>query len=320
MPINIPDSLPAFSALESENIFVMKETRARTQDIRPLKIAILNLMPTKVETEIQLMRLLSNTPLQIDITLAVPATHESKNTSNEYLSKFYRKFSDIEDENFDGMIITGAPLERKDFGEVDYWDEMCHIMDWCRTHATTSMYICWAALAGLNYLYGIEKHLLPSKKSGIYQYRNMMPSEPLMRGMDSVFRMPQSRHAEVLSKDIVRCPRLSIAALGDGEDPGIILSDSNEIFITGHLEYDANTLAYEYQRDLDRGMDPRLPENYFPEGDPSYDPILSWRSYATLLYSNWLNYYVYQETPYDLSKLDRGKRRRRQSQNCLFLA
>ena len=307
MPINIPDGLPAYSVLDSENIFVMKETRARTQDIRPLRIAILNLMPAKVETEIQLMRLLSNTPLQIDITLVVPSTHESKNTSHEYLDRFYRKFSDIESENFDGMIITGAPLEAKDFSEVDYWDEMRRIMDWTRTHATTSVYICWAALAGLNHLYGIEKHLLPSKMSGIYRYRNMMPSEPLMRGMDSVFRMPQSRHATVRSEDIIRCPRLSIAALGEDGDPGIVISDAGEIFVTGHLEYDANTLAYEYQRDLERGMDPHIPDDYFPGGDPRYDPVLCWRSYATLIYSNWLNYYVYQETPYDLSGLGRNR-------------
>ena len=307
MPINIPDGLPAMKVLEDENIFVMSEERAQTQDIRPLRIAILNLMPTKIETEIQLMRLLSNTPLQIDVTLVIPATHESKNTSRDYLSRFYERFSDIENENFDGMIITGAPLEDKDFSQVDYWDEMCRIMDWTKTHATTTMYICWASLAGLYYLYGIDKHLLPGKMSGIFEYRNMIPSDPLMRGVNEIFRMPQSRYATVYPEDVAACPHLHVAAKAEDGDIGIIVSDAGEIFITGHMEYDVNTLAYEFQRDTERGMDPKVPVNYFPDDDPRYDPILSWRSYSMLVFTNWLNYYVYQATPYDLRELNKNR-------------
>ena len=307
MPINIPDGLPAMKVLEDENIFVMSEERAQTQDIRPLRIAILNLMPTKIETEIQIMRLLSNTPLQIDVTLVIPATHESKNTSRDYLSRFYERFSDIENENFDGMIITGAPLEDKDFSQVDYWDEMCRIMDWTKTHATTTMYICWASLAGLYYLYGIDKHLLPGKMSGIFEYRNMMSSDPLMRGVDEIFRMPQSRYATVYPEDVAGCPHLHVAAKTEDGDIGIIVSDAGEIFITGHMEYDVNTLAYEFQRDIDRGIDPKVPVNYFPDDDPRYDPILSWRSYSMLVFTNWLNYYVYQATPYDLRELNKNR-------------
>ncbi len=307
MPINIPDGLPAMKVLEDENIFVMSEERAQTQDIRPLRIAILNLMPTKIETEIQLMRLLSNTPLQIDVTLVIPATHESKNTSRDYLSRFYERFSDIENENFDGMIITGAPLEDKDFSQVDYWDEMCRIMDWTKTHATTTMYICWASLAGLYYLYGIDKHLLPGKMSGIFEYRNMIPSDPLMRGVNEIFRMPQTRYATVYPEDVAACPHLHVAAKAEDGDIGIIVSDAGEIFITGHMEYDVNTLAYEFQRDIERGIDPKVPVNYFPDDDPRYDPILSWRSYSMLVFTNWLNYYVYQATPYDLRELNKNR-------------
>ena len=302
MPINIPDGLPAFKALEEENIFVMKETRALSQDIRPLKIGILNLMPTKVETEIQLMRLLSNTPLQIDITLLIPATHESKNTSPEYLERFYRTFDDIKDGNLDGLIITGAPLEDIEFEEVDYWDELCAIMDWSKTHVTTTVYICWASLAGLYHNYGIKKHSLPAKKAGIFGYRNMMPSEPLMRGIDDVFKVPQSRYATVLADDVIACPKLHIAAIDDNRDIVVVISDNAEIYITGHMEYDLNTLANEYQRDVDKGITPAFPVNYYPGDDPQFDPILSWRSYSTLIFTNWLNYYVYQLTPYDIGK------------------
>ena len=303
MPIKIPDGLPAISALEKENIFVMSETRATTQDIRPLKIGIMNLMPTKIETEIQLMRLLSNTPLQIDITLLVPATHESKNISHDYLDRFYKTFNDIKDQNLDGIIFTGAPLEDIEFEEVDYWDELCEIMDWSKEHVTTSIYICWASLAGLYHHYGIKKQPLPKKKAGIFLYRNMMESEPLMRGIDQFLRIPQSRYATVSADDIERCPRLYISALAEDRDPGIIVSDDNMIFITGHMEYDLNTLANEYQRDVDKGIEPAFPVNYYPDDDPRYDPILSWRSYSTLVFTNWLNYYVYQLTPYDLDSL-----------------
>lgn len=303
MPINIPDGLPAASVLEKENIFVMSEDRAVHQDIRPLKIVIMNLMPTKVETEIQLMRLLSNTPLQIDITLLVPATHESKNTAKEYLDKFYKKFDDIRDSNIDGIIFTGAPLEDIEFEEVDYWPELCEIMEWSKTHATTSMYICWASLAGLYYHYGIKKKTLPRKKAGIFEYLNLAESDPLMRGVDQVFRMPQSRYATVTADDIARCSRLTIFAHDDHRDPGIIVSDDNMVFITGHMEYDLFTLANEYQRDVDKGIEPAFPLNYYPGDDPRFDPILTWRSYSTLVFSNWLNYYVYQLTPYDLSSM-----------------
>ena len=316
MPINIPDGLPAISALESENIFVMSESRAQSQDIRPMKIAVLNLMPTKIETEIQFMRLLSNTPLQIDVTLVVPSTHESKNTSKDYLTRFYKGFSEIEGENFDGMIVTGAPLENKDFEQVDYWDEMRRIMDWTKDHVTTTVYVCWAALAGLNYLYGVGKVMFPSKKSGIFQYRNLMHSDPLMRGLDDIIRMPQSRYATVDQDDLAKNPHLHVAAVDNEGDPGIVISDGGEIFITGHLEYDVNTLAYEYQRDTDRGLDPNVPTSYFPEDDPRFDPVLTWRSHATLIFSNWLNYYVYQLTPYDLKDV---RKRRRAICHCLRL-
>jgi len=302
MPINIPDGLPAYAALDRENIFVMKETRATSQDIRPLKIAILNLMPTKIETEIQLMRLLSNTPLQIDITLIVPATHESKNISHEYLERFYKTFDDIKGEKLDGMIITGAPLEDLEYEDVDYWPELCEIMDWTKHHVTTTIYICWASLAGLYHLYGIGKHALPKKKAGIFEYANLIPTEPLLRGIDDRFRMPQSRYATVLADDIEKCPKLHIAAIDGNRDPAIVISDDQEIFITGHMEYDANTLANEYQRDVDKGIEPAFPLNYYPDDDPRFDPVMNWRSYSTLVFTNWLNYYVYQLTPYDLKK------------------
>ena len=309
MPINIPDNLPAFSTLEKENIFVMHQERATSQDIRPLRIAILNLMPTKVETEIQLLRLLSNTPLQIDITLSIPSTHESKHTSVDYLNRFYRTFDSIESEYFDGMIITGAPLEDMDYEDVDYWDEMCNIMEWTDEHVFSTMHICWAAMAGLYYHHGINKIRLPKKKSGVYRYRNMVPSEPLMRGIDDYLVIPQSRYAAVRKEDIDAVPELEIAAMSDDGDPGIVVSDSGRVFITGHMEYDTNTLAYEYSRDVDRGLDPSIPENYFPGDDSRFDPVLTWRSHSTLIFSNWLNYYVYQQTPYDIRKINGRKRK-----------
>ena len=307
MPINIPDELPAASVLRNENIFVMNESRALSQDIRPLKIVILNLMPTKIETEIQLMRLLSNTPLQIDITLLIPATHESKHISKDYLDRFYKTFDEIKGENFDGMIITGAPLEDYEFEEVDYWPELCKIIDWSDEHVTTTVYICWAALAGLYYHYGVRKVNLPKKKAGIFQYRNQMENEPLMRGVDQILRMPQSRYATVDQDDLHGCSRLHVAAVDEEGDPGIIISDDNTVFITGHLEYDTNTLANEYARDVGKGIEPAFPLNYYPGDDARYDPILSWRSYSTLIFTNWLNYYVYQQTPYDLRKIKEKK-------------
>ena len=305
MPIKIPEGLPAFSTLENENIFVMDDDRARTQDIRPLKIAILNLMPTKVETEIQLLRLLSNTPLQVDVDLIIPSTHESKHTSFNYLTRFYKRFSDIEDRYYDGMIITGAPLEDIPFEKVDYWDEMCRIMDWTKEHVWSTMYICWASMAGLYHHYGIQKRSLLKKRSGIFEYRNVIETEPLMRGIDQYLKIPQSRHATISSSDIKANPRLNILAETADDDTGIVISDDGQIFITGHLEYDRSTLADEYSRDMERGLNTEMPKNYFLNDDDRYDPIVTWRSHSTLIFTNWLNYYVYQQTPYDIRDISK---------------
>ena len=303
MPIKIPDELPAFAELAKENIFVISERRAFTQDIRPLRIAILNLMPTKTSTEIQLLRMLSNTPLQIDITLFIPSSHESKHTSHEYLERFYERFEDIKDECFDGLIVTGAPLEHIEYEKVDYWDELCRIFDWADTHVFSTLYICWASLAGLYYHYGIQKVPLPEKRSGIFTYTNLQPMEPLMRGLDDVFRMPQSRHATLRKDDVTNVPDLRIAAESKDGDVGIVISDKGRIFITGHLEYDRGTLGDEYSRDMGKGLGPKEPENYFDGGSP----VLTWRSYATLIFTNWINYYVYQCTPYDINEVKKRK-------------
>lgn len=305
MPVKIPDDLPAASVLESENIFVMSERRAETQDIRPLNILILNLMPTKVETETQLLRCLSNSPLQTNVELLQTATHESKNTSAEYLNRFYRTFDEIKDRKYDGMIITGAPLENIDFDEVDYWDELCMIMDWTQTNVYATLYICWGAMAGLHHHYGIPKYKLPSKVSGIFEYRLLTPNEPLVRGFDDRFFMPQSRHTEVRAKDILENPHLHIVCTSDESGVGIVQSERNQTFITGHFEYDARTLAYEYERDLNAGKNPHVPDHYFEDDDPHKDPIVRWRSHATLFFTNWLNYYVYQLTPYNLEDIGR---------------
>ena len=303
MPIKIPDELPAFAELAKENIFVISERRAFTQDIRPLRIAILNLMPTKTSTEIQLLRMLSNTPLQIDITLFIPSSHESKHTSHEYLERFYERFEDIKDECFDGLIVTGAPLEHIEYEDVDYWKELCRIFDWADTHVFSTLYICWASLAGLYYHYGIQKVPLPEKRSGIFTYTNLQPMEPLMRGLDDVFRMPQSRHATLRKDDVTNVPDLRIAAESKDGDVGIVISDKGRIFITGHLEYDRGTLGDEYSRDMGKGLGPKEPENYFDGGSP----VLTWRSYATLIFTNWINYYVYQCTPYDINEVKKRK-------------
>ena len=303
MPIKIPDELPAFAELAKENIFVISERRAFTQDIRPLRIAILNLMPTKTSTEIQLLRMLSNTPLQIDITLFIPSNHESKHTSHEYLERFYERFEDIKDECFDGLIVTGAPLEHIEYEDVDYWEELCRIFDWADTHVFSTLYICWASLAGLYYHYGIQKVPLPEKRSGIFTYTNLQPMEPLMRGLDDVFRMPQSRHATLRKEDVTNVPDLRIAAESKDGDVGIVISDKGRIFITGHLEYDRGTLGDEYSRDMGKGLGPKEPENYFDGGSP----VLTWRSYATLIFTNWINYYVYQCTPYDINEVKKRK-------------
>ena len=303
MPVKIPDDLPAYSILESENIFVMNEKRADTQDIRPLKILIMNLMPTKVETETQILRLLSNSPLQTDVEFLQAATHESKNTSKEYLGRFYRTFDQVRDRRYDGMIITGAPVESIDFKEVDYWNELCEIMDWSRTNVCSTLYICWGCQAGLYHHYGIPKYPLDSKVSGIFEHKVLVPTEPILRGFDERFFMPQSRHTEVKAEDIRKNPHLHIVSSSPESGVGIVVSERNEVFITGHFEYDRGTLAYEYERDLNAGMNPHVPDNYFENDDPRKDPVLRWRGHATLFFTNWLNYNVYQRTPYDLDEL-----------------
>ena len=304
MPINIPDDLPAGTALESENIFVMREGRATTQDIRPMKVLILNLMPTKIETEIQLLRILGNSPLQTDIFLLQMATHESKNTSQAYLDKFYYTFDEIKDRKFDGMIITGAPVENISFEDVDYWEELCMIMDWSVKNVTSTFHICWGAQAGLYHHYCIQKHHLDEKISGIYSHTLNVKDEPLIRGFDDVFNMPHSRHTEVRASDIHSNPRLHVIAESKSVGASIITSEkAGQVFVTGHFEYDAGTLAYEYERDLGRGLEPNIPDNYFPHDDPQNDPVVNWRAHANLLFTNWLNYYVYQRTPYDISKV-----------------
>ena len=302
MPIKIPECLPAFSELEKENIFVMDEKRAFTQDIRPLRIAILNLMPVKFQTEIQLMRMLSNSPLQIDITLVRPSDHISKNTSLEYLNKFYKKFNEIDDQFFDGLIITGAPVELLDYEQVDYWDELCRVFDWAESHVFSTLYICWAALAALYHFYGIEKRIMPEKMSGIFEYENKLPRDPLMRGIDARFVSPQSRYATVDFDKVENQKEVRIAALSEDKDIAIAISDKGDIFITGHLEYDTDTLDREYNRDLDKGINPNRPVNYYGSDNK---PDLTWRSSATLIFTNWINYYVYQKTPYDIRDIKR---------------
>jgi len=268
---------------------------------------ILNLMPTKVETETQLLRLLSNSPIQTDVEFLQMATHVSKNTSAEYLKRFYRKFDDVRDRKFDGMIITGAPVECIDFTDVDYWDELCEIMDWTLTNVCSTMYICWGSMAGLNYHYGIPKYCLSSKLSGIFEHRKLDDKEPILRGFDDVFFMPQSRHTEVRAEDIKKNPRLHILATSDDSGVGIVVSERNQVFITGHFEYDRGTLAYEYERDLNAGMNPHIPDNYFEDDDPHKDPIVRWRGHATMFFTNWLNYNVYQETPFDIDEIGRDR-------------
>ncbi|RPF43519.1 homoserine O-succinyltransferase [Hydrogenoanaerobacterium saccharovorans] len=304
MPINIPDSLPASRILEQENIFVMNEARAVHQDIRPLRIAILNLMPKKIETETQLLRLLSNSPLQVDVELLLTATHASKNTPTEHLLKFYKTFDDIKDQRFDGLIITGAPVEQMRFEEVDYWPELCDIMQWSKTNVYSTFHICWGAQAGLYYHYGINKHPLESKMFGIFHHHNICPKHLLMRGFDEVFVAPHSRHTGISQEDITSEPRLELLSYSDVAGPYLIASrDNRQIFVTGHSEYDRDTLQREYTRDIDKGLAIDVPVNYFPDDDPSRTAPYQWRSHAHLLYSNWLNYFVYQSTPFDLGQL-----------------
>ncbi len=305
MPIKIQSDLPAREVLENENIFVMTEQRAAIQDIRPLKIAIVNLMPTKIATETQLLRLLGNTPLQIEISLVHMASHESKNTGREHLERFYITTEDVLKQRFDGMIITGAPVEQIPFEQVDYWPELCQIMDYADKNVFCTLYICWGAQAGLYHHYGVPKYCLEKKLSGIFMNYKTTVAEPLLRGFDDLFPSPQSRHTEIRREDIEKHPELTI--LAESEESGVLLVKSNnnrQIFMTGHLEYDTNTLEMEYRRDLKKELtNVDMPKHYFPSDNPAMRPMSTWRSIAHLFYSNWLNYYVYQETPYELGKL-----------------
>lgn len=301
MPIKIPNELPAVEILTKENIFIMDEHRAIRQDIRELKIVILNLMPIKQVTETQLLRLLGNTPLQIEITLLHPKTHVSKNTSQDYLLTFYKTFDEIKDEKFDGMIITGAPIEHLPFEEVTYWEELTQIMEWSKFHVTSTFHICWGAQAGLYYHYGIPKYPLSEKMFGIFPHTLENPQVKLLRGFDDQFDVPQSRHTEVRREDIEKVHQLDL--LSTSEEAGVYLvisKDRKQIFVTGHSEYDPLTLKEEYERDRKKGLDIQIPKHYFPQDDPTKYPVVRWRGHANLLFSNWLNYYVYQETPYYL--------------------
>ena len=304
MPIKIDSNLPAHKLLENENVFVMTEERAVSQDIRPLKILILNLMPTKIETETQLLRLLSNSPIQVEAELLQTATHEVKNVSKEHMFKFYKTFDEIEDERFDGMVVTGAPVENMEFEQVDYWDELCRIFEWSKTNVYSSFFICWGAQAALYYKYGLRKYRLDRKMFGVFEHVSLDNFHPLMRGPDDKFWVPHSRHTEVRRGDIALIKDLQI--LSYSEKAGVhLLSDMEcrNFFSTGHSEYDRDTLAKEYFRDAEKGLDIDLPENYFPDNDPAKTPEVKWRGAANIIFSNWLNYFVYQRTPYDLSTL-----------------
>ena len=306
MPIKIPNNLPAAEILLKENIFVMTETRAMTQDIRPLRMLLLNLMPKKIETETQLTRLLGNTPLQIELTLLRMEAHKSLNTSQEHLLSFYRTFSEVKDTFFDGMIITGAPVEHLPFEEVDYWPELCGIMEWSRSHVHSTMHICWGAQAGLYYHYGIQKQPLERKLFGVFPHRSEYRESMLLRGFDDVFMVPHSRHTTVRREDIEAVPSLQILASSD--DAGVCIvrnRQGRQFFMMGHSEYDARTLENEYLRDVKAGKPIDVPKNYYPGDDPSKEPIVSWRGHANLLYSNWLNYFVYPTTPYDVTQVAR---------------
>lgn len=303
MPIKIQSDLPAKAELEEENIFVMDENRAISQNIRPLETIVLNLMPIKQDTELQLLRGLSNTPLQIDVTFLQMSSHVSKNTSASHIKKFYQTFEEIKNNNYDGMIITGAPVEKLEFEEVNYWDELITVMEWSKKHVTSTIHICWGAQAGLYYHYGIKKELLPKKLSGVYKHRVMNRKEPLVRGFDDVFMAPHSRYTQASRQQILDNPRLKVLADSDEAGIYIVLGDGGkEIFVMGHPEYDRLTLDQEYKRDIDKGIEPDLPVNYYPDDDCNRKPLLSWRSHANNLYTNWLNYYVYQITPYDLNE------------------
>lgn len=304
MPIKIPNDLPAVKTLNDENIFVMTEKRAITQDIRPLKILLLNLMPKKIETETQLSRLLGNSPLQVDLELIHTKSHKSKNTSAEHLFTFYKTFQDVKNRTFDGMIITGAPVEQLEFEEVEYWDELCEIMEWSKTHVHSTFHICWGAQAGLYYHFGVKKYPLNKKLFGVFPTTADYKRSILLRGFDDTFMVPQSRHTTVKTEDIKAVPELRI--LASSEETGVyaaMTEKGRQIFITGHSEYDAGTLAAEYFRDKSEGKPIDIPKNYFPDDNPENPPLVTWRSHANLLYSNWLNYFVYQTTPYDINEI-----------------
>lgn len=304
MPIKIQRGLPAWQTLEKENIFIMSNFRAEHQDIRPLKIAILNLMPTKITTETQLIRLLSNSSLQIELTLLQTATHRTTHTAEEHMKAFYKSFEDVKDKKFDGLIITGAPVENLDFTEVTYWEELCEIMEWSKTHVFSTLHICWAAQAGLFYHYGVKKHSLDKKMFGIYSHYALCPNHPIVRGFDEFFNAPHSRHTGIYEEEILKVEDLELVAKSDIAGPYIIAAkNARMLFITGHSEYDFDTLSKEYFRDLDKGLEIEIPYNYFPENNPEKCPPNVWRGHANLLFSNWLNYFVYQNTPYDLADL-----------------
>jgi len=304
MPIQIPNDLPAAGVLQQENIFVMPENRAATQDIRPLEIVLLNLMPTKIATETQLSRLLGNTPLQVHLELMHTTSHISKNTAQEHLLTFYKSFDELKHRKFDGMVITGAPVENMKFEDVDYWPELCRIMEWSKTNVHSTVHICWGAQAGLYYHYGIQKHELPEKLFGVFPHKADYKRSILLRGFDDTFWIPHSRHTTVYREDIEKEPRLKI--LASSEEAGVYAvmnKNGHQIFITGHSEYDADTLKTEYFRDKDMGLPISVPKNYFPDDDDTKDPVVRWRGHANLLYSNWLNYFVYQTTPYDIMSI-----------------
>lgn len=308
MPLIIPNELPAAEALQKENIFTMNRGRATTQDIRPLKIVIVNLMPTKIATETQLARVLANSPLQVELTLVTMDSHESTHISQEHMISFYKTLEEIKDEYFDGMILTGAPVELMPFEEVDYWDELCEIFEFAKTHVYSSMFICWGAQASLYYHYGINKKAVDGKVFGVFEHKVTRPHNPLVRGFDEIFYAPHSRHTEVLKEDIEKHPELRILAESEEVGPHIVsIENGRQIFILGHQEYDKETLANEYFRDINKGLDIAVPKNYFKNDDPNEDILFRWRGHASMLFSNWLNYYVYQETPYDLDELKQGK-------------
>ena len=306
MPLIIPKELPAYQALNEENVFVMHTERAQHQEIRPLRIVMLNLMPTKITTETQIARLLANSPLQIQLTLIQTATHDASHVSRDHMESFYKTFADIRNERFDGMIITGAPVETIPFEEVDYWPELCDIMEWTKEHVYSTLHVCWGAQAGLYYHFGVHKELLTSKMFGIFNHRVIRGSNPLVRGFDEVFYAPHSRHTGVSRSDIDKCPALRVIAESDEAGVFLLSTESGrQIFVTGHPEYDKYTLDSEYRRDLGKGLKIAPPENYYEDNDPDKEPVFRWRSHAHLLYHNWLNYYVYQNTPYDLNEMER---------------